>query len=46
MQKAVAADYLHERGLKEGSHGDILNARGRTLFEVGCARAIRKVLGD
>jgi hypothetical protein len=46
LQKAVAADYLEERGLKEGSHGEIVNERGRTVFEVGFARAIRKVLGD
>lgn len=46
LQKAVSADYLEERGLKEGSHGEIVNERGRTMFEVGFARAIRKVLGD
>lgn len=46
LQKAVSADYLDERGLKEGSHGEILNERGRTLFEVGFARAIRKLLRD
>ena len=46
LQKAVSADYLDERGLKEGSHGEIINERGRTVFEVGFARAIRKVLGD
>lgn len=46
LQKAVSADYLEERGLKEGSHGEILNERGRPVFEVGFARAIRKVLGD
>ncbi len=45
LQKAVSADYLEERGLKEGSHGEIVNERGRTIFEVGFARAIRKVLG-
>ena len=45
LQKAVSADYLEDRGLREGSHGEILNERGRTLFEVGFARAIRKVLG-
>jgi hypothetical protein len=44
LQKAVAADYLEARGLREGSHGEIVNARGRTVFEVGFARAIRKVL--
>jgi hypothetical protein len=46
LQKAVSADYLEERGLKEGSHGEIVNERGRTMFEVGFARAVRKVLGD
>lgn len=46
LQKAVSPDYLDERGLKEGSHGEIVNERGRTIFEVGFARAIRKVLGE
>jgi hypothetical protein len=46
LQEAVSADYLEERGLREGSHGEILNERGRTVFDVGFARAIRKVLGD
>jgi hypothetical protein len=46
LQKAVSASYLEERGLKEGSHGEIVNERGRTVFEVGFARALRKVLGD
>lgn len=44
LQKAVSADFLESRGLCEGSHGEIVNARGRTVFEVGFARAIRKVL--
>lgn len=44
LEKAVSAHYLEERGLREGSHGEIVNARGRTVFEVGFARAIRKVL--
>ncbi|WP_199028417.1 gamma-mobile-trio protein GmtX [Ralstonia sp. ASV6] len=46
LQKAVSTPYLEERGLREGSHGEIVNERGRTIFEVGFARAIRKVLGD
>lgn len=45
LQKAVSAGYLEERGLKEGRHGEIVNERGRTVFEVGFASAIRKVLG-
>ena len=46
LQKAVSASYLEERGLKEGTHGEIVNERGRTMFEVGFARALRKMLGD
>jgi hypothetical protein len=46
LRKAVSHDYLDERGLREGSYGEIVNERGRTVFEVGFARAIRKVLGD
>lgn len=45
LQKAVSVRYLEERGLTEGSHGEIVNERGRTVFEVGFARAIRKILG-
>src|SRR5260370_6254993 len=37
LQKAVSADYLEERGLREGSHGEIMNERGRMVFEVGFA---------
>jgi len=46
LQKAVSAGYLEERGLKEGTHGEIVTERGRTIFEVGFARAVRKVLGE
>ena len=46
LQNAVSADYLEERGLNEGSDSENANELGRTVFEVGFARAIRKVLGD
>jgi len=45
LQKSVSSSYLEERGLKEGSHGEIVNEHGRTIFEVGFARAVRKVMG-
>lgn len=45
LEKAVSADYLERHGLREGSHGEIVDERGRTVFDVGFARAIRKVLG-
>lgn len=44
LRKAVSAEYLEEQGLHEGSHGEIINNRGRIVFDVGFARAIRKVL--
>ncbi len=44
LQKAVSPSYLEERCLKEGSHGEIVNEHGRTVFEMGFARAIRMVL--
>ncbi|MGP5110071.1 gamma-mobile-trio protein GmtX [Pseudomonas helleri] len=46
LKKAVSSDYLEERGLREGSHGEIVNERGRIMFDVGFTRAIRKILGD
>ncbi|MCE0980805.1 alpha/beta hydrolase [Pseudomonas monteilii] len=46
LRKAISSEYLEERGLLEGSHGEIVNERGRVIFEVGFARAIRKVLGN
>ena len=46
LQKAVSAEYLDERGLREGSHGEIVNERGRVILEVGFVRAIRKLLGS
>ena len=45
LVKAILPEYLEERGLRLGSHGEILNERGRTIFEVGFARAIAKILG-
>ncbi|MGP5279027.1 gamma-mobile-trio protein GmtX [Pseudomonas helleri] len=46
LLKAVTPEYLEKYGLREGSHGEIINERGRTLFDVGFARAIRKILGN
>lgn len=46
LRKAVDVEFLGDNGWVEGSHGEILNERGRTIFEVGYAIAIRKVLTD
>lgn len=45
LEKAISPEHLTECGLREGSYGEIINERGRTLFDVGFARAIRRVLG-
>lgn len=45
LRNVVSADYLENQGLREGSLGEIVNGRGRTVFEVGFARAIRKAIG-
>ena len=46
LRKAVSADYLAARSLSEGSYGEIVNERGRMIFEFGFAKAIRKVLQE
>jgi hypothetical protein len=45
LATAISPEYLDERGLRLGNHGEILNERGRTIFEIGFARAIAKILG-
>lgn len=45
LRQAVSPEYLDQQGLREGSHGEILNERGRTLFDVGFATGLRKLLG-
>lgn len=45
LEKAISPQLLEDMGWHEGSHGEILNDKGRTLFDVGYAKAIRKVLG-
>lgn len=44
LELALSAEYLAAQGLKEGSHGEILNAKGRVVFEMGFAPALRKML--
>lgn len=44
LTKSIDKEFLTDNGWVEGSHGEILNDRGRTIFEVGYTSAIRKVL--
>jgi len=46
LRKAIDSAVLADNDWVEGSHGEILTQRGRTVFEVGFATAIRKVLDD
>ncbi len=46
LRKAIDAAVIADNGWVEGSHGEILNDRGRTVFDVGYATAIRKVLEE
>ena len=45
LEKAISPEFLEEQGWHEGDYGEIVNDRRRILFEVGFARAIRKILG-
>lgn len=44
LEHAVSAAHLEDEGWSEGKHGEVLNQRGRKVFEPGFTKAIRKVL--
>ena len=44
LSQAISAEFLAQEGWSEGANGEILNERGRKLFDIGFANAIRKVL--
>lgn len=46
LKKAIDANFLEDNGWAEGTHGEIRNDRGRIVFDVGFATAIRKVLEE
>jgi hypothetical protein len=46
LRKAVSPEFLSQEGWREGPHGEIVNAKGRTLFDVGFANAVRKLLSS
>jgi len=46
LERAIAADFLEDQGWVEGRSGEVLNERGRRLFESGFTRAIRKILSN
>ncbi|WP_354687538.1 gamma-mobile-trio protein GmtX [Cupriavidus necator] len=46
LRRAVAPQFLRDQGWRELEHGEIVNEKGRTVFDPGYATAIRKVLGS
>ncbi|MBP0623403.1 gamma-mobile-trio protein GmtX [Cupriavidus consociatus] len=46
LRRAVAPEFLRDQGWRELEHGEIVNDKGRTVFDPGYATAIRKVLGS
>ena len=45
LKLAISPSFLADQGWREGPHGEIVTEGGRTVFDVGFARAIRKVMG-
>lgn len=45
LRKAISPDFLRQEGWREGQHGEIVNAKGRVLLDIGFANAVRKLLG-
>lgn len=43
LQRAISPKFLEQEGWREGRDGEIRNAAGRKLFEVGFVTAIRKL---
>lgn len=46
LEQAISPKFLRDQGWHEGPRGEIMTYKGRTVFSVGYARAIRKILGD
>lgn len=46
LKKALAPKSLSRRGWQEGKLGDIVDERGRPIFEPGFATGLRKLLGE
>ncbi|MBF8176060.1 gamma-mobile-trio protein GmtX [Herminiimonas contaminans] len=44
LDLAISREFLEQEGWTEGKNGEILNSRGRKIFDIGFANAIRKVL--
>jgi len=46
LERAISNEFLEDQGWTEGRTGEVLNDKGRRLFEPGFTRAIRKILSN
>lgn len=46
LDRAISVDFLKQEGWSEGQNGEIRNSRGRKIFDIGFANAIRKILAS
>jgi len=44
LAKAVSAEFLESQGWREVDFGEVVNAKGRTVFDPGFASAVRKLV--
>jgi hypothetical protein len=44
LSRAISAEFLAQEGWSEGMNGEILNTRGRKLFDIGFTNAVKKAL--
>ena len=44
--KAVSPEFLESQGWREADFGEVVNSRGRTVFDPGFATAVRKITGS
>lgn len=43
LVKAVSPEFLESQGWREADHGEVVNSKGRTVFDPGFATAVRKI---
>lgn len=44
LSKAISPEFLESQGWREVEYGDVVNSKGRTIFDPGFLTAIRKLL--
>lgn len=46
LKRSIDREFLEDQGWKVGAYGEIVNNKGRTIFEVGYVSAIRRILEE